>query len=53
MNLSAKLEQINPSLLCPKPHQIFRSLEFVSPEQVKVVILGLDPYINGEACGFW
>lgn len=51
MNLSTKLEGINPSFLCPKPNQIFRSLELVSPEQVKVVILGLDPYINGEACG--
>lgn len=30
----------------PPPKQIFRALDLVPPEDVKVVILGQDPYIN-------
>lgn len=37
--------------LCPNKQDIFRAYEAVPFNAVKVVILGLDPYINGEACG--
>ena len=35
----------------PPPTQTFRALEYVQPEDVKVVILGQDPYHNGQANG--
>lgn len=36
----------------PEQHEIFRALELVDPLDVKVVIVGQDPYINyGEANG--
>lgn len=38
--------------LCPPPSKVFRVYQEIPPEKVKVVILGLDPYIKGEACGF-
>lgn len=37
--------------LCPDLENIFKAYELTQPDKVKVVILGLDPYINGEACG--
>lgn len=38
-------------VLCPSPENIFKAYELCPPQKVKVVILGLDPYINGEAHG--
>lgn len=35
----------------PPINQIFRSLYFVKPQNIKVVILGQDPYHNGSAVG--
>lgn len=37
--------------LAPAPSDIFNSLEATAPEDVKVIIIGQDPYINGEAHG--
>lgn len=37
--------------LCPSPENIFKAYELTPPDDVKVCILGLDPYINGEAHG--
>lgn len=37
--------------LCPSPENIFKAYELTPPEKVKVCVLGLDPYINGEAHG--
>lgn len=39
------------AVLCPKPTDIWNALRVTSFEQVKVCILGQDPYINGEAHG--
>lgn len=35
----------------PKPFDIFTALELTSPQDVKAIIIGQDPYINGEAHG--
>ena len=37
--------------LLPAPEQIFQALNLVPPSEVKVVILGQDPYHNGHAHG--
>lgn len=38
------LEKINPEIICPKVEDIFRSFSFFEIEQLKIVILGQDPY---------
>lgn len=38
-------------ILCPEPEDVFNVFK-MSPDKVKVVILGQDPYINGEAHGY-
>jgi len=35
----------------PPPTETFRALEYVNPEDIKVVIIGQDPYHNGQANG--
>lgn len=35
----------------PVPENLFRAFRLCPPEKVKVVIIGQDPYINGEADG--
>lgn len=35
----------------PSPYQLFRAYRYVAPQDVKVVILGQDPYPKGEAIG--
>ncbi len=42
--------RIDQFKLCPKPSQIFRILT-MPIEDIKVIIVGQDPYINGEAEG--
>jgi uracil-DNA glycosylase len=37
--------------LCPNLEDVFKAYELTQPDNVKVCILGLDPYINGEAHG--
>jgi len=49
MSIGKKVGQIKN--LCPDLENIFKAYELTQPSKVKVVILGLDPYINGEACG--
>lgn len=40
------------SNVCPTPDRVFRAFELVGPEQVRVVILGQDPYHTvGKASG--
>ena len=39
-------------VIYPPEHEVYKALKLTSPEQVKVIILGQDPYINpGEAHG--
>ena len=38
------------TVLAPRPHQIFRCMALGIPD-IRVVIIGQDPYINGEAHG--
>lgn len=40
----ASQERSNGKIICPNQDQIFRALELTSPEEVKVVIIGQDPY---------
>jgi uracil-DNA glycosylase len=35
----------------PAPNHIFKALEYMTPQQVSVVVLGQDPYHNGAASG--
>jgi uracil-DNA glycosylase len=45
-------EDIEKDILCPPKQEIFRALSSLSPEKVKVVILGQDPYpTRGHAHG--
>lgn len=45
-------EEYAAGTVYPPKHAIFRALEFLEPSEVKVVIVGQDPYINeGEATG--
>lgn len=39
------------SQVCPEPDDWFRAFKTTPPEQVKCVIIGQDPYMNGEAMG--
>lgn len=36
--------QVSPNELCPKIENVFRAFELVSPNDLKVVMVGLDPY---------
>lgn len=49
--LQENLSKVPASKLAPDPGNIFRALELVAPEDVKVIIIGQDPYIRGEAMG--
>ncbi|MFM2196524.1 MAG: hypothetical protein RL092_2124, partial [Bacteroidota bacterium] len=51
--LERQIEEAYASSICFPPHQyIFRAFELCSPEKLKVVILGQDPYHGqGEANG--
>lgn len=56
-NLRGKIEEILSKLeneeYCPSKENIFRAIQEVSPENVKVVIVGQDPYHEkGQANGF-
>ena len=48
LSIQSKLEkEINEGkIIFPSPENIFKSLELVAPENVKVVIIGQDPYHN-------
>lgn len=37
--------------MCPQPNQVLEALKLTAPKDGKVVIIGQDPYINGEAHG--
>lgn len=37
--------------ITPEPEYIFLAYELLKPEDVSVVLLGMDPYYNGEAMG--
>lgn len=39
------------STIYPPPHQVFRALTSSEPSEIKVVIVGQDPYHNGSAEG--
>ncbi len=49
---AAQRERDRGKIICPPQEQIFRALELTPPEQVKVVIIGQDPYHTpGQANG--
>lgn len=49
---SAKTERENGKIICPPQDQIFRAFELTPPDNVKVVIIGQDPYHTpGQANG--
>jgi len=50
-NILEQIYQNNTDTIYPKQKHIFRSLFYFSPMEIKLVILGQDPYINGEAHG--
>lgn len=52
VEIGKRLAACDKATLCPPMDDILNAYA-LSPSEVKVVILGLDPYINGEACGFW
>lgn len=39
-----KLKKVNPLLLCPHPNNIFKAFEYCSYENLKIIMLGYDPY---------
>lgn len=39
------------NIVYPKQKNIFKCLHYFSPQEIKLVILGQDPYINSEAVG--
>lgn len=39
-----KLEAINPEILCPQPHDVFRAFKLCPYKELKVVFLGQDPF---------
>lgn len=39
-----KLNKINPALICPSLNNIFKAFELCSHRDLKVVMLGMDPY---------
>lgn len=45
------LSRVPAEKLAPAPQNVFRALELTAPEDVKVIIIGQDPYIRGEAHG--
>jgi len=46
------LDNYDENLYAPTKNEIFKALELTSLEEIKVVILGQDPYPNyGDACG--
>ncbi len=46
-------EEYNSKTIYPARENIYNALKFVTPDKVRVVILGQDPYINeGQAHGF-
>lgn len=50
-NLDCELKAIKAGkayAICPKLHDLWRWTDFCNPEEVKVVILGQDPYHNYE-----
>jgi uracil-DNA glycosylase len=51
--ISEKLQQLSKShIIYPPMSMVFNAFETLRPEEVKVVIIGQDPYINqGEAMG--
>ena len=48
LSIEARLEEEIKlgKIICPKREIMFRSLQLVQPDEVKVVILGQDPYHN-------
>ncbi|WP_372997750.1 uracil-DNA glycosylase [Marinobacter sp.] len=44
-------EDCNDHEVCPPSEDWFRAFHTTPPDQVKVVIIGQDPYMNGEATG--
>lgn len=46
MNVRQKLGKVPASILCPRPHEVFRAFELCQPKDVKVVIIGQDPYFT-------
>lgn len=45
-------ETISGSNICPKADEIMRIFDTIELDDIKVVILGQDPYYNGQADGF-
>lgn len=45
------LLKVPASTLAPSPEHVFDALKLVTPAKTKVIIIGQDPYINGEAHG--
>lgn len=51
-NISKILESESKNdIMFPPIENVFRSLREVKPKDIKVVLLGQDPYHNGNACG--
>lgn len=51
-NISKILEtESKHNIMFPPIENVFRSLREVKPKDIKVVLLGQDPYHNGNACG--
>lgn len=44
-------KEISKSIVYPEINNIFRIFKLLSPKDIKVVILGQDPYHNGQATG--
>jgi len=43
--------QMDAQKMCPPPQKVLRALQETDMEQIKVVVLGMDPYHNGAATG--
>lgn len=51
LKLIQNLSEVGGSTLAPHGSKVFEALRLTSPENTKVIIIGQDPYISGEAHG--
>lgn len=51
VEIPPQFELMRSDIMCPARENVFRSLEFPKPEEVRVVILGQDPYHAVDPAG--
>lgn len=51
LKLIQNLSEVSGTTMAPHGSQVFEALKLTAPEDVKVIVVGQDPYIRGEAHG--